>query len=65
MIHIYAVLAEKERALIADRICATLAQKKAQGAELGNRINLEAQAKGVAFNKQNAEAFAANVLPIG
>jgi hypothetical protein len=44
---------------------ATLAQKKAQGAVLGNRTNLrDAQAKGVAANREAADAFAANVLPI-
>src|SRR4051812_48883204 len=31
MLHIYAALAEKERALISDRTRAALAQKKAQG----------------------------------
>jgi DNA invertase Pin-like site-specific DNA recombinase len=40
MLHIYVALAEKERALIAERTRAALAQKKAQGAKLGNRINL-------------------------
>jgi DNA invertase Pin-like site-specific DNA recombinase len=40
MLHIYAALAEKERALIADRTRGALAQKKAQGALLGNRTNL-------------------------
>jgi DNA invertase Pin-like site-specific DNA recombinase len=65
MLHIYAVLAEKERALIADRTRAALAQKKAQGTILGNRTNLrDAQAKGVATNRKVADAFAANVLPI-
>ena len=65
MIHIYAALAEKERALIADRTRAALAQKKAHGAVLGNRTNLpDAQAKGVATNREAADAFAANVLPI-
>jgi DNA invertase Pin-like site-specific DNA recombinase len=65
MLHIYAALAEKERALIADRTRAALAQKKAQGIILGNRTNLpDAQAKGVAANRQSADAFAANVLPI-
>ena len=53
MIHIYAALAEKERALIADRTRAALAQKKAHGAVLGNRTNLpDAQAKGVATNRR-------------
>jgi DNA invertase Pin-like site-specific DNA recombinase len=65
MLHIYAALAEKERALIAERTRAALAQKKAQGTVLGNRTNLpEAQAKGIAANRQAADAFAANVLPI-
>ena len=40
MLHIYAALAEKERALIADRTRAALAQKKAQGTVLGNRTNI-------------------------
>jgi hypothetical protein len=65
MLHIYAALAEKERALIADRTRAALAQKKAQGALLGNRTNLaDAQAKVVATNRKAADAFASNVLPI-
>jgi DNA invertase Pin-like site-specific DNA recombinase len=65
MLHIYAALAEKERALIADRTRAALAQKKAQGALLGNRTNLpDAQAKGAAANREAPDAFAANVLPI-
>jgi DNA invertase Pin-like site-specific DNA recombinase len=65
MLHIYAALAEKERALIADRTKAALAQKKAQGTVLGNRTNLrDTQAEGVAANRKAAEAFASNVLPI-
>ncbi len=65
MIHVYAALAEKERAMIADRTRAALAAKKAQGAILGNRTNLaEAQAKGAHGNRTAADAFAANVLPI-
>jgi DNA invertase Pin-like site-specific DNA recombinase len=64
MLHIYAALAEKERALIADRTRAALAQK-AQGTALGNRTNLaDAQAKGVATNRKAADAFSANVHPI-
>jgi DNA invertase Pin-like site-specific DNA recombinase len=51
--------------MIAERTRAALAQKKAQGALLGNRTNLAtAQAKGVAMNRAAADAFAANVLPI-
>ena len=47
MLHIYAALAQKERAMIADRTRVALAAKKAQGARLGNPTNLaEAQALG-------------------
>jgi DNA invertase Pin-like site-specific DNA recombinase len=65
MLHIYAALAEKERALISDRTRLALAQRKAQGATLGNRTNLSAaQARGADANRTAADAFAANVLPI-
>ena len=65
MLHIYAALAEKERALIAERTRLALAQKKAQGALLGNRTNLaDAQRAGQAANRDAADAFARNVLPI-
>ena len=65
MLHIYAALAEKERHLIADRTRAALAAKKAQGAKLGNPVNLgEAQAKGASANRAGADTFAANVLPV-
>jgi DNA invertase Pin-like site-specific DNA recombinase len=65
MLHIYAALAEKERAMISARTKAALAAKKAQGAQLGNRTNLPAaQAKGRAVNAAAADAFARNVLPI-
>jgi DNA invertase Pin-like site-specific DNA recombinase len=65
MLHIYAALAEKERALISERTRTALARKKAQGGILGNRTNLpEAQAKGVDVIRANADSFAANVLPV-
>jgi len=65
MIHVYAALAEKERSMIADRTRVALAQRKAQGVTLGNRTNLpEASAKGASANREAAEAFAANVLPV-
>ena len=65
MLHIYAALAGKERAMIAERTRLALAQKKAQGATLGNRTNLaEAQAMGTAATKAMADAFAANVLSV-
>jgi len=57
MLHIYAALAEKERALIAERTRAALAAKKAQGAKLRNPTNLgEAPAKGAAANRTAAGA---------
>ena len=65
MLHIYAALAEKERALIADRTRVALAAKKMAGATLGNRTNLaEAQTQGSATNRNAADAFAGNVLPV-
>jgi DNA invertase Pin-like site-specific DNA recombinase len=65
LMHMYAALAEKERALISDRTRAALVAKKAQGAILGNRTNLaEARTKGQETIQKGADAFAANVLPI-
>jgi DNA invertase Pin-like site-specific DNA recombinase len=64
MLHIYAALAEKERALISARTKAALAAKKAQGAKLGGPRQAEAAVLGAAAGKANADAFAANVLPI-
>ena len=65
VLHLFAAMAEKERALISQRTRDALAAKKAQGAVLGNRVNLsEAQAKGQAANAAAADAHAANVLPI-
>jgi DNA invertase Pin-like site-specific DNA recombinase len=66
MLHLYAALAEKKiRALISERTRAALAAKKAAGAVLGNRTNLrEAQAMGQAANREGADTFAANMLPI-
>ncbi len=65
MLHVYAALAQKERTLIGMRTREALSAKKARGGILGNRTNLpEAQAKGVVTNKGNADAHAANILPI-
>lgn len=65
MLHIYAALAEKERAMISQRTKAALAAKKASGAALGNRTNLaEAQKLGAASNATKAKRQASNVLPI-
>jgi DNA invertase Pin-like site-specific DNA recombinase len=64
MLHLYAALAEKERALISQRTKAALAAKKAAGARLGNPRAAEAAAKAHAANRAGADQFAANVLPI-
>jgi DNA invertase Pin-like site-specific DNA recombinase len=65
MLHLYAALAEKERAMISQRTRAALAAKKAQGTLLGNRTNLaDARARGIATNQAKAGAFARNVLPV-
>jgi DNA invertase Pin-like site-specific DNA recombinase len=65
MLHLYAALAEKERRLISERTKAALAARKAQGAKLGNRRNpSQALALGRDVLAADAQAFAANVLPI-
>jgi DNA invertase Pin-like site-specific DNA recombinase len=64
MLHIYAAFAEKERRLISERTRAALAEKKKQGAKLGNPNLALVQHKGHAAIRANAAAFAANVLPI-
>ena len=65
MLHLYAALAEKERRMIAERTRSALAQRKAQGARLGNPRNTkEAAALGRSVQTEEAERFAANVLPV-
>ena len=64
VLHLYAALAEKERALISARTKAALAAKKAQGVKLGNPKAAEAAVLAHAANRAAADQFAANVLPI-
>jgi DNA invertase Pin-like site-specific DNA recombinase len=64
MMHIYAALAEKERALISARTKAALAAKKAQGVKLGNPHAADAAVKARVAASAGADRFAANVLPI-
>jgi DNA invertase Pin-like site-specific DNA recombinase len=64
MLHLYAALAEKERAMISGRTKAALAAAKAKGTVLGNPRLAEVGASGVASNKAAAAQFAANILPL-
>jgi DNA invertase Pin-like site-specific DNA recombinase len=72
MLHIYAALAEKERALISERTKAALAAKKAQGIRLGGPIEGRDGKLGVAQSLTRARSVitahadqrAANVLPV-
>ena len=64
MLHLYAALAEKERALISARTKAALAAKKAAGAKLGNPRAAETVGKAHAAHRAAADQFAVNILPI-
>jgi DNA invertase Pin-like site-specific DNA recombinase len=64
MLHLYAALAEKERALISARTKAALAAKKAQGVKLGNPRAAETIGKAHDAARAAADRFAENVLPI-
>jgi DNA invertase Pin-like site-specific DNA recombinase len=65
MLHLYAALVEKERRLISERTRAALAQRKAQGKQLGNLTNAAGAAVlGRAAQASEADRFAANILPI-
>jgi DNA invertase Pin-like site-specific DNA recombinase len=65
MLHLYAALAEKERRLIAERTKAALVAKRAAGALLGNRRNLDdAGALGRAALVRAADDFASGLIPV-
>ncbi|RUW85119.1 recombinase family protein [Mesorhizobium sp. M1E.F.Ca.ET.063.01.1.1] len=64
MLHIYAALAEKERALISGRTRQALAAAKARGVKLGGPKITEAAARSREVRTARADAFAANVAPI-
>ena len=64
MLHLFAALAEKERALISERTKAALAAAKARGQALGNPRLSEARAIANAAHKAEADAHAATVAPV-
>lgn len=64
MLHIYAAVAEQERAMISQRTKDALAAVKARGRKLGNPNIAKAQEAAAKVRTANADAFAVNVLPI-
>ena len=64
MLHLFAALAEKERALISTRTRQALSAAKARGVTLGNPSLNVAREGAVEAVKAEADRFAANVLPI-
>ena len=63
MLHLFAALAEKERAVISQRTVAALAAAKARGQALGNPRLSEARAIANAAHKAEADAHTDNVAP--
>jgi DNA invertase Pin-like site-specific DNA recombinase len=64
ILHLFAALAEKERAMIASRTKAALSAAKARGVKLGGPKLAEARELAVTAIKSLADRHAANVLPI-
>src|SRR5450631_2278298 len=64
VLHLFAALAEKERALISTRTRQALAAAKARGVPLGNPKLHVARSGAVEAVKTEADRYAANVLPI-
>src|SRR6266849_4178080 len=64
VLHLFAALAEKERALISARTRQALAAAKARGVTLGSPKLSKARESAVASIKAGADQHAANILPI-
>ena len=64
ILHLFAALAQKERAMIAARTRDALRRAKSRGTVLGGPKLAEAREVAVATIEANAKRFAANVLPI-
>jgi DNA invertase Pin-like site-specific DNA recombinase len=64
VLHLFAALAEKERALISTRTRQALSAAKARGVTLGNPRLHVARKSAVEAVKSEADTYAANVLPI-
>ena len=64
MLHLYAALAEKERALISQRTRDALKAAKQRGVRLGNPNLADVREQAVASTKAEAERFAKNIAPI-
>jgi DNA invertase Pin-like site-specific DNA recombinase len=64
VLHLFAALAEKERALISGRTKSALAAAKAKGVKLGNPKLDEARGLAALALKTEADRAAGNVLPI-
>jgi DNA invertase Pin-like site-specific DNA recombinase len=64
ILHLFAALAEKERAMISTRTKAALAAAKERGVALGNPRLSKARKNAVASIKALADQHAANVLPV-
>jgi DNA invertase Pin-like site-specific DNA recombinase len=64
ILHLYAALAEKERALISGRTKAALAAAKAKGAKLGNPNIETARGHAAETIKADADRASRKVLPI-